>query len=298
MQNTSTLSVPHFFGDAITLLKPRITLLALITTAAGVYLAPTPISLSKLFFTLLGTTFLVGGANALNMFLERDVDLLMERTRNRPLPGKRITPEFGLGFGSILIGISIPLLIYYVNPLTGWVGLLSLGTYLLVYTPLKKKTSLSLWIGAIPGAAPPLLGWAAATGGLALPGWVLFGIIFIWQIPHFLAIGTFRREEYANAGFKIFPLKQRPRTIKFQMVFCTLLLVPISLALVPLGYAGKIYLWTAMILNAAFLGSVLMGIREEDEEKWGKRVFFVSLVYLTLLFLILFIDGGVQYAGS
>jgi protoheme IX farnesyltransferase len=296
--STQSLYVPTYFHDAFALVKPRITLLAIITTAAGIYLAPVTPTSSLIFFTMLGTSLLVGGANALNMFLERDVDLLMERTRDRPLPGKRLTPEFGLGFGSVLIGVAVPLLIYYVNPLTGWLGLLSLGTYVLIYTPLKKKTALSLWIGAIPGAAPPLLGWTAATGSLAWPGVILFAVIFFWQIPHFLAIGTFRREEYARAGFKIFPLKQRPRSIKLQMVFVTLLLIPLSLSLAPLGYAGRLYTVTALLLNAVFLGTVLTGIGGGDEEKWGKRVFSVSLIYLTVLFLMIFLDGGKQNGFS
>lgn len=292
--HAQTLSGPNYLTDGLVLLKPRITLLAIITTAAGMVVSSVRPTLAQTFFTLIGVTLLVGGANALNMFLERDVDILMHRTRNRPLPDKRLTPEFGLGLGSVLIGISIPLLIYFVNPLTGWVGVLSLGAYVLVYTPLKQRTSLSLWVGAIPGAAPPLLGWTAATGGLALPGWVLFGIIFFWQIPHFLAIGTFRREEYQNAGFKIFPLKQKPSMIKFQMILYTLILIPISLALVPLGYAGSIYFWTAIVLNAYFMGSVLWGINRKEERKWGRQVFLASLIYLTVLFLVLFIDGGTR----
>jgi len=291
MEKAQSLNSITLFSDTVALVKPRITLLALITCAAGIYIAPENLSLTTTFYTLLGVCLLVGGASALNMFLERDTDLLMERTKDRPLPGKRLSPEFGLGFGSLLIGMAVPVLIYCVNPLTGWVGLFSLAAYVLVYTPLKKRTSLSLWIGAIPGAAPPLLGWTAATGNLALPGWALFGVVFLWQIPHFLAIGTFRREEYARAGFKIFPLKQKPQTLKFQMVFYTLLLIPISLALYWLGYAGRIYFVVALLLNFLFLASTLWGIRGE-ERRWGRRVFSMSLVYLTCLFLILFMDGG------
>jgi protoheme IX farnesyltransferase len=292
MESAAPLNASVFFSDSLALVKPRITLLAIITTVVGMVLAPVPISLSKAIFTIVGVSLLVGGASALNMFLERDVDYLMERTRDRPLPGKRLTPEYGLGLGSLLIGISIPLLILYVNPLTGWVGFISLATYVLIYTPLKKRSSLSLWVGAIPGAAPPLLGWTAATASLALPAWVLFGIIFFWQIPHFLAIGTFRREEYARAGFKIFPLKQKPATVKWQMLIFTLVMFPMSLALVPLGYGGRLYFGTALTLNILFFGAALGGLIGKDEEKWGKRIFFVSLIYLTVLFLLMFLDGG------
>jgi len=294
MTEASTLHSSHFFSDSLILVKPRISLLALITAAAGMWISPLSISGTTLILALVGILMLVAGANALNMFLERDVDSLMDRTRNRPLPGKRLSPEYGLGLGAVLIGFAIPLLVYGVNPLTGLVGFLSLSAYVLVYTPLKQKTSLSLWVGAIPGAAPPLLGWTAATDSIGYPGLVLFGIIFFWQIPHFLAIGTFRREEYAAAGFKIFPLKQKPAFIRIQMVLYSLFLIPLSLILYPLGYAGKIYLVVAIILNLLFLGSVLWGIRDKKEEIWGRRVFRASLIYLTTLFMVLFFNGGPQ----
>ena len=292
--STPSLSQSNFLTDSFNLTKPRITLLALVTTAVGIKMAPTALSLPKIFFTFLGVSLLVGGASALNMFLERDVDSQMDRTRDRPLPGNRLSPEYGLGLGCILIGIAIPLLINLVNPLTAWVGFGSMIAYVLVYTPLKKRSSISLWIGAIPGAAPPLLGWTAATATLNLPAWILFGIIFFWQIPHFLAIGTFRRQEYQKAGFKIFPLKQRPRTIKAQMIFFSLLLVPLSLSLYWIGYAGEIYFTAALFLNALFIFSVLWGLNGNQEYAWGKRVFGTSLFYLTFLFLILFFDGGPQ----
>jgi protoheme IX farnesyltransferase len=256
-------------------------------------IAPVHPDLGRAIFALIGITLLVAGANALNMFLERDIDHRMDRTRFRPLPDKRLTPEYGLGLGSLLIGLAIPMLYFCVNPLTGGVGFLSLVTYLLIYTPLKQRTSWSLWIGAIPGAAPPLLGWTAAMRELALPAWILFGIIFFWQIPHFLAIGTFRREEYAAAGFKIFPQKAQPKTIKLQMVLFSLVLVPISLSLYFIGYAGDLYLWTAILLNSVFVTMVLWGIRSGGNA-WGKRVFISSLIYLTILFVVIFMDGGAQ----
>lgn len=282
---------PPSFSDSIALTKPRITLLALVTTIVGMLIAPIRPDARHACFALLGVTLLVAGANALNMFLERDIDHRMDRTRHRPLPDKRLTPEYGLGLGSLLIGLAIPMLYFCVNPLTGGVGFLSLVTYLLIYTPLKKRTSWSLWVGAIPGAAPPVLGWTAATGSLAAPTWILFGIIFFWQIPHFLAIGTFRRDEYAAAGFKIFPQKAQPKTIKLQMVLFSWVMVPVSLSLYFIGYAGALYLWTALLLNAAFIAAVLWGIGP-GSPAWGKRVFVTSLIYLTALFIVIFLDGG------
>jgi protoheme IX farnesyltransferase len=282
----------HSLSDSVALTKPRITLLALVTTIVGMVIAPTHSNLPQTLFALVGVTLLVAGANALNMFLERDIDHRMDRTRYRPLPDKRLSPEYGLGLGSLLIGLSVPMLYFCVNPLTGAVGFLSLVTYLLIYTPLKRRTSWSLWVGAVPGAAPPLLGWTASTGHLAVPAWILFGIIFFWQIPHFLAIGTFRRDEYAAAGFKIFPQRAQPQAIKLQMVIFSFITVPVSLALYFIGYAGSLYLWTASLLNLIFVAVVLAGIVGKDERLWGKRVFIVSLIYLTALFLVIFLDGG------
>ncbi len=286
------LSLSHRLSDSLALAKPRISLLALITAAAGMWIAPQRPSWGHLLAALLGILLLVAGANALNMFLERDVDGLMERTRHRPLPGQRMSPDFGLGIGALFIGLAIPVLFYGVNPLTGVLGLVSLGIYVLCYTPLKRKTSLALWIGAIPGAAPPLLGWSAAMGTLALPAWLLFAIVFFWQVPHFLAIGTFRREEYHRAGLKLFPMDQSALSMKAQVVFCTVVLFPIAFMLYSLGYAGKGYAILSVLLNALFLGTVFWGIRKDPPPRWGKRVFLVSLIHLTSLFSALFVDGG------
>jgi protoheme IX farnesyltransferase len=278
--------------DTIALVKPRITLLTLITAAAGIHLAPGHAEPARIAVALLGIALLVGGANALNMFLERDTDLLMSRTRDRPLPGKRLSPEFVLGFGSVLIGLSIPILTYAVNPLTGALGALSLVSYVLFYTPLKRKSSLALWVGAVPGAMPPLLGWTSVTGKIGLPALVLFGIIFFWQIPHFLAIGTFRKEEYARAGIKVYTLEAEPRQIQWQILIYTAALVAVSFALIPLKAAGNLYLATAAALGALFLIYAALGFRRSDLEEWSRRLFLISLLYLTLLFSVLFVDGG------
>lgn len=284
----------RFWSDSLVMTKPRITLLALITAVAGMKMAPAPMEIGKTFFTLLGISLLVGGASSLNMFLERDVDELMERTRSRPLPDKRLSPEYGLGLGSVLVGLALPTLFYGVNALTGWIGCAAMGIYVLVYTPLKKHSWISLWLGAIPGAAPPLMGWAAGQGTLAWPAWILFAIMFIWQIPHFLAIGTFRKEEYAQAGFKIFPQQAAPWSIKLQTVLLSFLLLPLSACLYYLNYAGIFYLLSAVALGLALLACTLYEIREANALLWGRRVFLASLIYLTGLFGAVFIDGGPQ----
>lgn len=282
----------HTLVDVVTLVKPRITLLTIITAAAGIHLAPGVADWGLILVACVGIALLVGGANALNMFLERDTDLLMKRTENRPLPGKRLSPEFVLGFGSLLIGVSIPLLTYYVNPLTGALGALSLVSYVLFYTPLKRKSATALWVGAVPGAMPPLLGWTAVTGSIGLPALVLFGIIFFWQIPHFLAIGLFRKEEYARAGIRIYTLEASDRDILFQIVMNTVALFAVSLLLIPLHATGTLYLVAALVLGGAFLGYALLGFRNGLNEEWARRLFLISLVYLTALFTVLFFDGG------
>jgi protoheme IX farnesyltransferase len=285
---TEAILAIHPFRDTFSLIKPRITLLAVITAAVGIHLAPGEMTPDRLLITLLGISLLVGGANALNMFLERDVDLLMTRTKDRPLPGKRLTPDFVLGFGALLIGISIPLLATFVNPLTGALGALSLASYVLFYTPLKRKSSLSLLVGAVPGAMPPLLGWTASEGAVGLPAVVMFGIIFLWQVPHFLAIGLFRREEYARAGFRILTMEKDIGEIRRRIILYTAALVLVSLLLVPLGAAGKIYLATALVLGGIFFGYACLGFKSSDLLRWARRLFSLSLLYLTLLFLVLF----------
>lgn len=280
------------FKDAMILLKPRITALAVITAAVGMYLAPQSLTLKTVFFALLGIALLVAGAGVLNMFLERDTDSLMERTRERPIPRGRLSPEFGLSLGSLLVGVAIPLLFLYVNPLTGWLGVLSLISYVGIYTYLKRVSWISLLVGAIPGAAPPLLGWTAAAGSVGMPGLLLFLIIYFWQIPHFLAIGLFHHEDYARAGLKVFPLHQSMATIRWQMVLTTLPLLPITYELYRLGSGGVYFLATGLVLGLIFLGFILWGWWAKDRVHWGRLVFRVSLIYLTLLFIMMMVDAG------
>jgi len=292
MTFVSTLQLPSTFRDAVVLLKPRITALAVITAAVGMYLSPEPVPMMRAIFALIGIALLVAGAGVLNMFLERDTDRLMERTRDRPLPQGRLSPDFGLTLGSLLVGIAIPLLFLFVNPLTGWLGVLSLISYVGIYTYLKRVSWISLLVGAIPGAAPPLLGWTAATGSIGQPGLLLFLIIYFWQIPHFLAIGLFHHEDYARAGLKVFPLHQSLATIRWQMILTTLPLLPITYALYRLESAGIYFLSIGLALGLVFLAAILLGWWASDKEKWGKQVFRVSLLYLTSLFILIMADSG------
>jgi protoheme IX farnesyltransferase len=171
-------------------------------------------------------------------------------------------------------------------------GALSLVSYLLFYTPLKRKTSLAVWVGAVPGAMPPVLGWSAATGSLDPAAWVLFAIIFFWQIPHFYAIGLFRKEEYAKAGFKIYTLEASSQAIHRQIILFTLVCVGTSLLLIPLQAGGKIYTIASILLGGLFLGSAIFRNKKLPLEAWAKKLFFVSLIYLSGIFGVLFFEGG------
>lgn len=289
-----TPQVKSLFRDALVLLKPRITGLAVITAAVGMYLSPDPVPFQRVLVTLVAIALLVAGAGVLNMFLERDTDGLMERTRGRPIPQGRLSPDFGLTLGSLLIGFAIPMLFLFVNPLTGWLGVFSLISYVGVYTYLKRVSWISLLVGAIPGAAPPLLGWTAATGSIGNPGLLLFLVIYFWQIPHFLAIGLFHHKDYERAGLKVFPLHQSLATIRWQMILTTLPLLPITYALYRLESAGIYFLVIGLGLGLVFLASIFQGWWATDKEKWGRHVFRVSLLYLTCLFILIMANPGAK----
>jgi heme o synthase len=274
--------------DIVALTKPRITLLVLITMLGGMGLArrvepATDLTLVKALFALLGTALVVSGASAFNMYLERDTDALMDRTRNRPLPAGRLPARVALAVGSALGFAAVPLLVWQVNVTTGVIAGLALVAYSFVYTPLKRRTTLALPIGAVPGAVPPLLGWTAVTGRVDTAGIVLFAILFLWQLPHSLAIATFRCEDYKRAGTKVIPAEHGDRVTRIHIVVESILLVGVSVLLVPLGVAGAFYLVSALLLGAAFLAFAAAGLRRSAGLKWARWLFGASILYLVLL---------------
>jgi protoheme IX farnesyltransferase len=278
-------------GDLLALAKPRITALVVFTTASGLWLAPRGLSAAGVALTLVGTVLIVAGANTLNMYLERDSDALMARTAGRPLPAGRMDPAVALRLGIGLSVLSVPLLTFAVGPLPGLLASIALVSYVLLYTPLKRRSATSLLVGAIPGAIPPLIGWTAATGRLDLPGVLLFAVMFLWQVPHFLAITLFRKGEYARAGLVVQPNEPGgERAARANIVRYTVALVGVSLLFVPIGVAGRLYLVTALVAGAAFLGYGLLGLRENAGTRWARNLFFLSLVYLTALFAVLMVD--------
>jgi protoheme IX farnesyltransferase len=276
-------------SDYIALAKPTITSLAVFMAASGLFLGGFA-ELRLALAALLGIALVVGSANTLNMFIERDTDRLMTRTAERPLPAGRMQPGHALWVGAISGVSGLLLLGVMVNALTMWIGAASLCVYVLLYTPLKRVTTWALLIGAFPGAAPPLMGWTAATGELGGPGLALFSIVLIWQMPHFLAITMYRKEEYQRAGIKVVANVKGEHVAKLQILAYSTALLPCSLALGFTGAAGWIYVAVASALGLWFWWEALKGLRAEPEPRWARSLFFGSLLYLPLLMAGLGLD--------
>jgi heme o synthase len=278
-------------SDLLQLAKPRITALVVFTTAVGLWLAPRGLPWLTIALTLVGTVLIVAAANVLNMYLERDSDALMARTMNRPLPAQRMDPGIALRFGLALAAISVPLLTFAVGALPGLLASIALVSYVLLYTPMKRQTATALLVGALPGAIPPLIGWTAATERLDLPGVLLFAVMFLWQVPHFLAITLFRKEDYARAGLIVQPNEPGgEREARANIVRYTVALVGVSLLFVPIGIARGGYLAIALLLGAVFLGYAVAGLRRGAGPRWARNLFLLSLLYLPLLFAALLLD--------
>ena len=271
-------------ADFVMLAKPRLNLLVLITTLTGVYLAsPTGVPLPLLVHTLVGTALVAGGAAALNQVWERDTDGLMRRTRMRPLPGRRLRVAEGTWFGVLLSLVGIVELAAGVNALSAAVAAVTLASYVLVYTPMKRRSSLSTLVGAIPGALPPVIGWVAVTGSITLPALVLFGIQFFWQMPHFLAIAWMYRDDYAAAGFPLLPVTEPDgRRTGQQALLYAAALWPVSLMPAVVGLAGTSYSILATALGFALIAYAAMFARHRSRAT-ARRLFLFSVLYLPLL---------------
>jgi protoheme IX farnesyltransferase len=280
-------------SDLVSLMKPRLSSLVLVTTAGGLWLAPGSLGAARALLTLLATAGTVGAANAFNCYLERDSDRYMARTRRRPLPDGRMEPSVALGFGFALAGVSLPALPVASNLLTALLGLTALLSYVLVYTPLKRRTSAAMLVGAVPGALPPLMGWTAVTGTVDAAGFVLFAILFLWQVPHFIAIALFRQDEYRAAGLTSLPLERGEESSRFQLLLYTAALLPMSLLPFLHQVVGHWYLVVALALGLGFLAQAARGFFWRLGKAWARRTFFISLLYLTGLFAALVLDARV-----
>lgn len=289
---TATASASASSGSVWSeLFKARLTALVVLTTTLGFYFGARD-GLGGLLFweTILATALLASGAAALNQYLEREADALMTRTRNRPLPSGRVSPAAALQVGVALSILGMLWLTFRVNPLTGLLGTITLASYLFVYTPLKRVTTLNTLVGAIPGALPPLMGWTAATGDLGAGGWALFTILFFWQMPHFMAIAWMYRDDYARGGFRMLPVVDpEGRRTGMTAVRHTVALIAFSLAPVGLGLAGRWYAGVALALGLSFLACAVVFAARLTRES-ARRLFLASIVYLPVLLSVLVAD--------
>ena len=275
-------------SDYVALAKPRLNGLVVASALAGYAMAGGDTAdVVRVLGTIAGTALVAGGASAFNQLLERDSDALMRRTRLRPLPDGRLQPADAIAFGSLLAAGGLVILAATVNVLSAGVALATLASYAIVYTPLKRRTSFATVIGAIPGALPPVIGWAAGRGGLSQGAWVLFGIVFLWQLPHFLAIAWIYREDYARAGLRMLPvLEPDGRSTARQAVLYAAALLPVSLAPTLLGMAGAVYFAGAFVLSA---GLLLLSIRfaRDRGAAAARRLFYGSILYLPALWILM-----------
>jgi len=286
-----TIGVRGRATDYVALAKPRLNLLVVVSAAAGYAMAHgDTTNLAPLGWMVVGTGLVSGGASAINQVIERETDGLMRRTRLRPLPDGRLTTIEGLAFAGILSLLGLLVLAAGVNVLSAAVALATLASYAVVYTPLKRRTSFATVIGAIPGALPPVIGWAAAENALSQGAWVLFGIVFLWQLPHFLAIAWIYREDYARAGLPMLPvIEPDGRSTSRQAVVYTAALLPVALAPTLVGMSGTAYFAGALVGTLIFLGfSMRFAITRAVRD--ARRLFFTSIIYLPVLWALMIVD--------
>ncbi len=278
-------------GSYLELTKPRILSLVLVTTSLGFYLSNKSIlSYHLLIYLLIGVSWVCAGSSALNHYLEREADACMTRTKNRPIPRGIISPPQAMGFGMILVLAGIFFLWWKVNLLTAFLSLLTSFLYVLVYTPMKKISWLNTTIGAIPGALPPLGGWAAGTGELSQEAWILFFILFFWQHPHFYSIAWMFKNDYKKAGFKMLPVVYPDGKSTFlQIIIYSMLLILTSLVPTLIGMAGFIYLGGALILGLVLLNQSLV-LSASQSLVDAKKLLKTSIIYLPVIFILIVVD--------
>lgn len=286
---TPNINVPEALRE---LVKPRIVAMVLVTTSIGYYLGADGFQgIVQFMLTLAGTALAAGGSAALNNYLERETDARMPRTMNRVLPSGRIDPDVALAFGVMMVLGGVALLAWLVNLLAAFLVLLTAFLYVLVYTPLKKRTWWNTPIGAIPGALPPMVGWAAATNELSAGAWILFAILFIWQHPHFYAISWMYRDDYAKAGFKMLSVVDPTGGRVFsQAIWFSVALIPVSMLLTWLDITGDVYFVGSILIGAAMLASVVFMWNVRSVAS-ARRVLLTSVIYLPALLALIIIDS-------
>ena len=284
----SAVATPRGWADFVTLTKPRVNLLVLVTTVIGFHLGNRGgTDFALLFHTVAGTFLVASGAAAFNQVIERDVDARMRRTMLRPLPDNRLGTFEATWFAAALSTIGLLQLWLGANAIAAAVAAATLGSYALVYTPLKRVTSLATVVGAVPGALPPVIGWAAATGTLSIEAWVLFAIVFFWQMPHVLAVSWLYREDYERGGIRVLPVEEPDgRSTASQIVNYSAALLPVSLLPSAVGLAGRAYLIGAIVLGVV---SLVMAIRfaRARTPVHARQIFYGSLIYLPILWVLM-----------
>jgi heme o synthase len=277
--------------DYYELTKPRMNFLVVATTAVGYYMASRGWGeWGRLLHTLIGTALTAASASVLNQYCERDFDALMDRTAERPLPAGRIAPLEALAYGTMLGIIGLTELTFFVNTLTAMLAAITLGSYVFLYTPLKRWTTLCTIVGAVPGAIPPAMGVVASRGAITPEALALFGILFFWQMPHFLAIAILYRQDYAKGGFKMLPVIDPQLHITgFQIVLWSLVLIPMTLLPYAFGMAGAVYFIAAMAMGMIFTSfGVVCAIKRGRAE--ARQLFLASIVYLPFLLASMMMD--------
>jgi len=286
------IAAPSTARDVVSLSKPGIVLMTALTAAGGLGLAPVNPSLRLSLFTLAGTSLCVASANAFNMVLERDGDRCMARTRTRPLPSGRMTTSAAITVGVVLGLAGLALLLIAVNPLTALLGAFGLLVYVLAYTPLKRITPHALFAGCVAGAMPPVMGWSAATGSIATPGLALFLVLFTWQIPHFLAISLYRKDDYERAGILAAPIVWGDEPVRKLIAVSSAALLLVSLGPFVIGMAGPVYLVTAVTAGVWITWCSID--QPGNATEWARGIFRVSLIYLPALATGMIVDALVS----
>ena len=278
-------------SDCWTLTKPEVNFLIALTTFTGFYLGhvhqPGHFPYLNLARTLVGTLLVASGTGTLNQYLERRFDAQMRRTAHRPLAAGRLSASVGLAFGVILAGLGIVFLAVWVNLLAGALATFTVFSYLLIYTPLKRKSAACMLIGAVPGATPPLIGWAGASGHLSSGAWLLYAILFLWQFPHFMAIAWIYRDDYQRAGYRVLPATDmRCAFVNWMTVLPLVVLIPLTLFPAFSGHADALYLLGILFAGSIFLyhGSVL-ALQKSNQH--AKRLLLASIAYLPIVFALL-----------
>jgi protoheme IX farnesyltransferase len=282
-------TVASISRDYLELSKSRIVLMVLITTAAGYLFAADKVVPMLMVHALLGTALVAAGTNALNQYVERSHDAKMLRTRTRPLPAGRVSPRAALLFSLAIAILGTLYLGLAVNWLTAALGAFTLTSYIFVYTPLKRISTICTVIGAVPGAIPPLMGWTAATNHLSAGGWIAFGILFLWQLPHFMAISWMYREDYARGGFAMLSVRDsNGAAVARQAIYYTLALLPVSIAPVLMGLTGMVYGVGATLAGVALLAAAVRFYFDRD---YARRLFMISNLYLLTVMLLLVVNA-------